>query len=54
MKIKRIDAHSAELPAFLQQSQADMKLYQDRVDEIAAIVREKGDAGIFELTHRFD
>jgi len=54
MKIKRINAHSAELSSFLQQSQADMKLYQDRVDEIAAIIREKGDAGIFELTHRFD
>ena len=54
MKIKRIKASSAELHGFIQQSQADMQSYRERVDEIAALIREKGDEGVFELTRRFD
>lgn len=54
MKIKRIDANTEELQLFLQQSKSDMDLYQERVDRIAAIVREKGDQGVFELTSQFD
>ncbi|MDD3894101.1 MAG: histidinol dehydrogenase [Syntrophomonadaceae bacterium] len=54
MKIRRIDANTEELNVFLQQNLSDMKQYQESVDRIAAVVKDKGDQGIFELTMQFD
>ncbi|HWQ74538.1 MAG TPA: histidinol dehydrogenase [Syntrophomonas sp.] len=53
MKIRRL-VNQADILSYLQGQQEDLRQYEQRVQEIAQAVRERGDAAVFELTRRFD
>jgi len=54
MKIRRINADSLELEAFLARNKSDLQAFASRVQDIAEQVKERGDQAIFDLTRKFD
>ncbi|MDO4539920.1 MAG: histidinol dehydrogenase, partial [Syntrophomonadaceae bacterium] len=54
MKIKRINGSAEELKGCLQRHEDDLALYQERVQAIAQMVKQRGDEAVFELTRKFD
>lgn len=54
MKIKRITGSEPAIKQYLKRHQSDLALYQERVEEIARMVKERGDEAVFELTRQFD
>lgn len=54
MRLRRIKADSPEMEQFLKSHYADLQLFQERVESIAADVKQRGDQALFELTRKFD
>lgn len=54
MKIRRINADSLELDAFLSRNKSDLQSFASSVENIAEQIKKRGDQAIFDLTKKFD